>query len=155
MQIINIKKDPSHIKQVAEWQYKEWAYLCPGAGMEKFVERIESSLSEDLIPSTFLAIEGHQLMGAAEIVAHDMDTHLNLGPWLASVYVAPEYRCKGVGRSLVKHVMQKAKEHNVETLYLFTPNNEAFYQNLGWNTLFKDEYYGQVVTLMQIELSAI
>jgi hypothetical protein len=36
----------------------------------------------------------------------------------------------------------------LETLYLFTPDRESFYQNLGWQVLSKEEYRGAWVTVM-------
>lgn len=106
---------------------------------------------DDLIPSTFIAKENN-LMGSASIIEQDMDTRPELTPWLASVFVAPEYRNNGVGSSLVKHIMQTAKQAGIEKLYLFTPDRETFYEKLGWQVLSREIYRGHSVTVMYIKL---
>jgi N-acetylglutamate synthase-like GNAT family acetyltransferase len=114
---------------------------------------MQSYLSADFIPTTFIA-KDQVLLGSAAIIANDMDTEMGLSPWLASVYVAPEYRNRGVGSSLVKHVGLKAQEAGIETLYLFS-DRVSFYQKLGWQLLSQQVYYGHAVTVMYIELNKL
>jgi N-acetylglutamate synthase-like GNAT family acetyltransferase len=82
-----------------------------------------------------------------------MDTKLELSPWLASVFVAPEYRQKGIGTKLVLHVMGKAKDEGISTLYLFTSNKGKFYKDLGWSTFGEELYRGEEVAIMKLFLS--
>ena len=42
-----------------------------------------------------------------------MDTRKELSPWLASVFVAPEFRKWGIGSKLVLHVMEQAREDSL------------------------------------------
>jgi hypothetical protein len=49
-------------------------------------------------------IEG-ALFGSAMLIAHDMDTRMELSPWLAGVFVAPKRRGCGVGAALVRRVI--------------------------------------------------
>jgi N-acetylglutamate synthase-like GNAT family acetyltransferase len=81
-----------------------------------------------------------------------MDTKPELSPWLASVYVLPEHRQKFIGSNLVLHIMNQAKKAGIETLYLFTPDKEHFYQNLGWQTVSEEIYRGHLVKVMQVNL---
>ncbi len=55
-QILDIKYEPHHIPQFAEWHHNEWSYLNPGGSIEKHIEKIHSYLGAGLIPSTFIAI---------------------------------------------------------------------------------------------------
>ena len=71
------------------------------------------------------------MVGSASLIAQDMDTRPELSPWLASVYVAAEHRRQGIGSALVRRVAQEAAALGVETLYLFTPDQEHFYARLG------------------------
>jgi predicted N-acetyltransferase YhbS len=82
-----------------------------------------------------------------------MDTHPEWMPWLASVYVAPEFRHQGVGSRLVNSVSEAARKAGMEALYLFTPDRVAFYQRLGWQVLHGEAYRGRWVTVMRIQLS--
>ncbi len=114
---------------------------------------MQSFLNDDLIPSTFIAIE-KDLLGSAAIVAHDMDTKKELSPWLASVFVSSENRSRGIGTQLVLFVMNQAREAGIKTLYLFTPDKEHFYKRLGWHTISKELYRDHMVTVMQVNLNS-
>jgi N-acetylglutamate synthase-like GNAT family acetyltransferase len=150
--ITDLKTEPRHISQLAGWHHHEWSSLNPGQTVDQRIESMSSYLSDDLVPSTFIA-EGTHLMGSAAIIENDMDTRPELMPWLASVFVAKEYRNRGVGSQLVKHVMEEARKGGIEKLYLFTPDRVAFYQRLGWRVLSNEEYRGHWVTVMSVKLS--
>ena len=152
MKIIDLKEDPEALHTLGEWHHKEWSYLNPNTSVQVRIEKMKSHLGEGLIPSTFIA-KDDVLIGSAAIVAHDMDAKPQLTPWLASVFVAPEHRGKGVGSELVRYVMRKAQEAGIGTLYLFTPDREGFYKNLGWQVLSKETYRGHLVTIMQVRLN--
>lgn len=83
-----------------------------------------------------------------------MDTHKDLSPWLASVYVAPEYRQQGIGKKLVQAITDLAKTNNIKTLHLYTPSEENWYQSFGWQTTQKETYHQEPITLMQIPLNS-
>ena len=57
-----------------------------------------------------------ELFGSAAIIEHDMDTRMELSPWLASVFVAPEFRKRGIGSKLVTHVMEQAKNNKIKNI---------------------------------------
>jgi N-acetylglutamate synthase-like GNAT family acetyltransferase len=99
-----------------------------------------------------VALSGGIVMGSSSLVACDMDSHRDLSPWLSSLYVIPIYRSRGVGSALVHRVIKEAEALGVETLYLFTPNWEAFYIRLGWSTVERTEYRGFEVAIMVFEI---
>jgi N-acetylglutamate synthase-like GNAT family acetyltransferase len=150
--ITDLKTEPHHISVLADWHHKEWSSLNPGQTVDQRIESMQSYLSDDLIPSTFVA-RGDQLMGSAAIIESDMDTKPELTPWLASVFVAKEFRNQGIGSHLVEHVMEEARKAGVRDLYLFTPDRVAFYERLGWRVVDHEEYRGHWVTVMSIKLS--
>lgn len=152
MKIINLKYEAQYIPVLAGWHHREWSYLNPEGTIEKRIESMRSSLNDDFIPSTFIAKE-NDLLGSAAIVAHDMDTKQEFSPWLASVFVSPENRRRGIGSKLVIHIMNRAKDEDIKALFLFTPDKEPFYKNLGWHTISKEIYRGHMVTVMQINLN--
>jgi N-acetylglutamate synthase-like GNAT family acetyltransferase len=151
MKIIDLKFEPHHIPVLAGWHHGEWSYLNPNWPVEQREKDMRLHLTDNLVPSTFVALE-ERLLGSAAIVEQDMDTKPDLSPWLASVFVSPENRGKGVGSGLVMLIMEKAKEAGIPVLYLFTPDKEGFYQKLGWQTISKEIFRGHLVTVMQVNL---
>lgn len=151
MNIVNLKNVPHHLETLARWHQKEWSYLRPNKTLTERIDRMKSHLMAEFIPTTFVATN-HELLGSAAIIKHDMYTRKELTPWLASVYVAPEFRRQGIGSALVFHIMEQARENKIERLYLFTPDREAFYTRLGWKTFEKTSYLGYAITIMCVDL---
>ncbi|MCQ8105284.1 GNAT family N-acetyltransferase [Methylomonas sp. SURF-2] len=152
MHIINLAAEPEHIPTLAAWHHLEWAHLNPGGTLEKRMAQMQRYLADGLPPSTFVCKYGGQLAGSAALVECDMDTHPELTPWLASVFVAPAFRRRGLGGELVKHAMRQAELAGIRSLYLFTPDRAAFYRKLGWQTVSEEDYRACAVTVMRAEL---
>lgn len=143
---------PEFIPVLARWHHGEWSALNPGDTVEKRIARLQRHLGRSQVPTTFVALSEGELVGSASLVEHDMDTRMEFFPWLASVYVTPEFRNRGVGSSLVQRVVEEAKVLGFRTLYLFTPDRESFYVRLGWSLLEHTKYRGCLVTLMELSL---
>jgi GNAT superfamily N-acetyltransferase len=154
MKITTLKEHPEYIPTLAKWHYDQWAYLNPGGTLEGRIRFLAAQMDSDNIPKTFVAIAGDTLLGSASLVPHDMETRMELTPWLASVYVATEQRKQGIGSALVRHVVQEAGRRGYQTLYLFTPDQQALYAGLGWTTLEVDEYRGHEVDIMTIDTAS-
>lgn len=151
MEIVNLKQCAEYLPRLARWHQSEWACLNPGQSLEDRIEKMQAYLNEDFIPSTFAALDD-DVLGSAAIIECDMETRKALSPWLASVYVAPEHRNKGVGSDLVKYVMRKACDQGYKKLYLYTPDQRDFYQRLGWQVLETLKYQDTDVTIMSVSL---
>lgn len=143
---------PERLVQLAEWHHNEWGYLNPGKSVQERIEKMRVHLQDDAVPATYVALSGDTLLGSAALVHSDMDSNPQLGPWLASVFVAPAFRRQGVGAALVEHVVAQAKDSGISVLYLFTPNQAQFYQGLGWQIFSCEIYRGTQVTVMEYNL---
>jgi len=137
---------------IARWHHEEWGYFNPGDSVEKRIAFLQTHLGRNQIPTTFVSLSRGILLGSASLVAHDMDTRMDLSPWLASIYVTPEQRSRGVGTALIQRVLEEAVELGGETLYLFTPGREGFYASLGWSVVERTEYRGQQVIIMALHI---
>ena len=143
---------PQHLHQVACWIFEEWGYLIEGLTIEKVEARLQTHLHPDTIPLTLVASQNQHPVGTASLVFEDMSSRPDLSPWLASVYVFPEYRKQGIGSALVSAVEEIGKKLNVRKLYLFTPDQQRFYARLGWLAYEQTEYRGRLVVVMNKSL---
>ena len=153
IEIVDLKNNADYLPTLALWHQGEWSALNPGETIEQRILRMQIHLNDRFIPSTFVAIN-KTILGSAAIVTNDMETRLDLSPWLASVFVASEHRHNGIGRKLILHVMDLAKKEGINILYLFTTDKEAYYQKLGWNFHSTVQYHGHEVTIMQVTLNS-
>lgn len=151
MKIIDLRHAPQHIPTIARWHFDEWGYLNPGKTLAYRIERMQRYIADNPIPSMLIAIDGEDVLGTAALVAADMDSHPELTPWLASVYIREDQRGLGLGKALVKALMDFAGQQQLPRLYLFTPDQEGFYAKLGWKTRVRETYRDTPVTIMQLD----
>lgn len=152
MNIAYLAEHREVIPTLAHWFYEEWAYLHPERTYSDVERLITERAQMDKIPVALVAIEGEELLGTVCLKVHDMDTRLDLTPWLAGLYVSAQRRRQGIGAALVSAIEEKACELNVSRLYLYTPASESFYSKLGWIVKERIKYHGYPVTLMQKEI---
>lgn len=136
---------------LVRWFYEEWDYFYHDQTLEDIERLIGERTNKNKIPVAMVAYIGKELVGTVCIKENDMDTRLDLTPWLAGLYVSVSRRKQGIGSKLVLAIEKKAKELGVKKLYLYTPESESFYSKLGWHIKEKTKYHGYPVTIMQKE----
>ena len=154
MQIEFLADYPEYISELARLHFEEWSYLYPGESLEGRTARLRSSCGRNAIPSVVVALEDGELLGSAMLVAYDMDTRMELSPWLAGVFVAPDQRRHGIGAALVRRAVGDATTLGVRRLYLYTPSTELFYSRLGWSLVERTRYRGTDVVVLSYECAA-
>ncbi len=140
------------ISTLARWFYEEWAYLHPERTLVDVERLIAERTNRTKVPVALVAMKGNELLGTVCLKTHDMETRLDLTPWLAGLYVAKPWRRRGIGTALVKAIEKKAHELAVGKLYLYTPESQDFYSRLGWHVREQTEYHGCTVTVMEKEI---
>jgi GNAT superfamily N-acetyltransferase len=152
MKVTHLAEHPDTIPTLAAWVYNQWGHwMSAGITLETLAREFEKRTIPGCIPETFVAVEENTPLGTASLVIHDLAERRDLSPWLAAVYVGPEFRNRGVGSALVQAVMDEAQTLGVERLYLFTPDKMSFYGRLGWQALEQREHHGIDVTVMVYE----
>lgn len=149
--IANLADHPGLLPVLAQWHHGQFHYLDPQSSPEKHVAMLRDTLTPGDIATTFVALEDDTLLGSASLIHRDMHTRMDLTPWLAAVFVAPEFRQRGIGSALVRRIVAEAKQLGVKRLYLYTPDKEGFYSRLGWSVLEKTVYRGHRVVVMWID----
>ena len=150
MKIEYLSNDSRTIQQVAGWLYGEWGHLSRGNTLTTAIRRISERAQRRTIPVTLVARENGAPVGTASLIAHDMRTRMDLTPWLASVYVLPSHRGRGIGAALCRRAAREAHGLGFSRIYLFTHDKAGFYQILGWKEIQRTEYRKQKVTLMAL-----
>lgn len=147
-----LRADDPNAEIVAGWTFESWGHLHPGLTLEQAIERMKAECGPGGVPSIFVAMQGETPVGTASLTADDMSIRRELSPWLASVFVVPECRGQGIASALVRRVEAEAVAHGFERFYLYTPDQQALYRRLGWQTLESLEYRGETVTVMSRQL---
>ena len=149
IEIVTLSERPEFIPVVAQWNWAEWRELLPCDSCAVFADDLRAHTRRDAIPITFLALEDGEPIATASLIADDLPTRPELTPWLASLFVVPEKRGRGLGERMVRHAVAAARGFGIGTLYLYTPGQEAFYRRLGWVFLEATEFRGHAITIMR------
>jgi GNAT superfamily N-acetyltransferase len=137
------------VATIARWHHAQWSALYPGLTLEARAELIRRRATRSGIPTAVVGLVGNELSGSASLVESDMDIHPEISPWLASVYVHPQYRNRGIASALVGEIERIAAAEGVGTLWLWTPDRERLYARLGWTTVASEPYRGVEATIMR------
>jgi GNAT superfamily N-acetyltransferase len=80
------------------------------------------------VPQGVVLLEDGAPAGTASLDHADLDTRPDLTPWLANVFVAPEFRGRGHARRLVRYIEAASRTGGgTEVLYLHTEDAMALY----------------------------
>lgn len=154
MRLEYLEDHKNFIPIIADWFYEEWKHLNPARTREDVIDTIEMQLSKSVLPTIFIGLDNtNQLMGTVTLRVFEMENYEHLSPWLSSLYVPTGKRHKGIGSLLVKELIIKAKELNINSLYLFTEKHEDWYNQMGWSILEKVIHRGYQITIMENKLT--
>ncbi|GAB3730640.1 GNAT family N-acetyltransferase [Silanimonas algicola] len=140
-----------HLPTLAAWHHAEWGALYAGwSEDDAFAELQAHAACEVVLPSTWVALgEDGAPLGSVSLLVEDAPDLAALGgPWLASLYVGPVFRGRGLGEALVHHAVRRAFAAGIPRLRLFTPHHRAFYERLGWSFEAGARVGGQAVDVL-------
>lgn len=148
--VIGPLADAREAAVVAAWIWEEWARHEPGATRQASDAVVFEALAGAPLPHFLVARVDGAPVGCASIVAADLPTRPDLGPWLANVYVLPAWRGRGVGAALVRRAMAHGLAVT-DRLHLYTFGTTALYERLGWRTCGTGEYAGRPISIMHCD----
>ncbi|MBN1937063.1 MAG: dihydroorotate dehydrogenase electron transfer subunit [Anaerolineae bacterium] len=154
VEVVHLSARLDAIPLIARWRFEQWGDQILGSSLQAFLDHTRISAQAHGLPQTWISLDGNRVTGAASLSATDMHTRLELSPWLVGVYVDAFDRGRGIGAALVRHVVEQAREMGIETLWLFTPDQERFYQRMGWQAVERTRYRDEDVVIMKIDLRA-
>ena len=143
---------PEHAPMLAQWHFAQWQHFVEGDSGERRLRLLRERANHCAVPTVLIAVDGSQLLGSATLAEFDMETRRDLTPWMADVFVAPEFRRCGIASALVHRIVGEAADLGVAKLYLWTTGamREALYAGLGWSVLERPMYQGVERALMSI-----
>jgi len=156
MEIRYLADCPERTPTLAQWHFEQWKHIVDGDSPERRQRLLLARANHRAVPTVFVAVDGDLLLGSATLAEHDMETRPNLTPWMVDVFVAPEFRRRGIASVLVRRVVREAAELAVAELYLFTTGEmrEKLYADLGWKVVERPLYLGVERVVMSIVPSA-
>lgn len=147
--IQSIAAHPGVVDTLAAWHHREWGELMAQWSLADARAELAECVEADGFPATLVAFDGsRQLAGSVSLVASDAPEFAEYSPWLASLYVAPPFRGRGLGTQLIEALIAHARRLGFKRLYLFTPGSPEIYRRSGWREIGTRRLGDHEVTLM-------
>ncbi|MER1957010.1 MAG: GNAT family N-acetyltransferase [Solibacillus sp.] len=132
MEITTLVKKPSYSKDVAHMIYEEFVVGTTSKMTFADVETFFQHTQFDSFPITFIAIVNETCVGTVSVFQNDYKERPHYTPWLASLYVKPEYREQKIGAQLMTYLLAYVKVLGISEIYLKTENASDYYTKRGW-----------------------
>ncbi len=151
IEIVPLLDRGEFISVVAQWQRDEWNEPQARPPLAEFEECLRIEMGHDSAPIAYVALASGAPAGTVSLIFDGSLKGPKHEPWLASLYVEPAFRGRGIGRSLVHHAVAAAGAFGFDTTHLYSPNHEAFYRRLGWEFSETVVFRGRTVARMRHE----
>jgi predicted GNAT family acetyltransferase len=129
--IVSLSDRPEFSMLVARWGWEAWGRKS-GRSFDTDLARTKALAAEAGFEKTFVLLESGAPVAMASLVREDLEDRPDLTPWLAGVYVEPEFRGRGYAVMVVREVETAAAAESVKTLWLYTRTAQGLYRKLGW-----------------------
>lgn len=144
IQILDLADHPEHAETVFGWYLEQWGDVYDAEALRFTHEELAAAGP----PVVLVALEDGRPIGTVSIDPDDVPERRDLAPWLASLYVEPSHRHRGIARSLVDAVLRRARAEGFDALHLMTFDLEDWYLGLGWRSVEPARYHGRDVVFM-------
>ncbi|HZG78941.1 MAG TPA: GNAT family N-acetyltransferase [Paenibacillus sp.] len=129
MLIYALKDRPDNFDDAVQFFWKHW-------GSERNYSfyrdcMLHSLQADSALPRFYIATENESIIGSYALLRNDLISRQDLFPWLACLYVVPEYRGRRIGATLLEHGLREAWNAGHERLYLCT-DLDGYYEKYGW-----------------------
>ena len=139
------------IRVCAEWRHR--AFLAEdGFSIVDAQHQLEELVSRQGFEAAFVAEAGGVPAGTCLFVEEEIDPRHDVSPWLAGLYVAPEFRNRSIGCQLVEAVEAHAREAGCTRIYLYASDAEAYYAAIRWQVVERFDWDGDPFVLMRRDL---
>lgn len=155
MGVAFLSEHPPWVDMLAAWHHAEWGHLYDDWTLASARAELATHARGGAFPTTLVWHDDGDLRGSVSLVEEDAPALRERGgPWLASLFVTPAARGRGLGAALVRAAVAQAARTGQARLCLFTPEHADFYRRLGWRSYDRAVLRGTPVELMAIDPSA-
>lgn len=152
MEIRFLNSHPEYAMELARLQVSEWAHLYADWNEASALAEFAAQHTDGTLPTTLIACAGDKLLGSVSLIHDDLPGWEALNPWLASFFVLPAQRRRGIGGTLLRAAEGLLVAAGITTVYLFTEQRQAWFGARGWLHHADAVVAGYPATIMRREL---
>lgn len=133
--VSDLRQQPAFFDAVADRIWRAW-WKDRGFPIDYIAGRLQENMNAAPIPFALVAHEGETFLGTASVITSDLEDLPQYTPWVAAVWVEPEFRQQQIGRTLVGRAADDAFALGTERVYLCAPKiRRNFYLRQGWEPI--------------------
>ncbi|MCB8821156.1 GNAT family N-acetyltransferase [Microvirga rosea] len=137
VQISDLRARPGFAATVADRIWRAF-WQEDGHPLSLLTDLVGQSLGADPIPTAFVAHDDERFVGTVSLILCDEESRPEYSPWIAALWVEPEFREQGIGERLVTRAFYRAGELGIHRVYLLSgERRRSFYEKRGW-TIFEE-----------------
>jgi len=149
--IVDMPANSEFARTGAQWAFDDWKETDPNDDVQWYLDVYSESEIDPLsLPISLAAIGGNdELVGVACVVGDDeLPDAREPGPWVAAVFVNPEFRGIEIGKQLVTEAVRRARELGHSDVYLYTRDVAHWYETFGWERVRETHIHHNAITVM-------
>jgi len=140
---------PQYVAELAAAHGREWQHLYSNWNAETALSAFRRELPGDAIPITLVLHDASEgLIGSVSLVRDDLPGREDLNPWLASLYVMPQFRGRGHGSRLVEEALRLFQSLGYDRVHLFTETAMPWFARFGFVVVDRALANNNPVTIM-------
>jgi GNAT superfamily N-acetyltransferase len=109
IELKQLSECPEHLLAVGTWIYEEW-WKRRNNSFEAVLRWLRTHTEKDTVPFTVVALVGGNPVGSCCVIENDCVHRPQYAPWVAAVYVKPEFRRRGVASKLLQEAARMRRE---------------------------------------------
>ena len=154
MQIAELNQHPGYAGQTAQLLHTEWTALPAWSHQPAILERIKQRNQAPTKEFTLIATpDGETVAATCSVIRYELDDIAAREYWIGEVVTDKRFRGQGVANALIQKAIARAKQQQIGELWLYTPDQQAYYQRSGWQAVEQRQISGEEVTVMVLYLA--
>jgi GNAT superfamily N-acetyltransferase len=138
--------------ELASLHAAEWGHLYKSWDGAAAQSEFRTHKTDGSLPATLVLRQDGRMTGVVSLIHGDCEARTDLDPWLASLYVVPEFRGRGYAHDLIDAAIRHASAAGVKALHVFTESAEELFQRHGFTEVERTTMHGQPIVILKREL---
>ncbi|MDH2065817.1 GNAT family N-acetyltransferase [Pantoea sp. GD03673] len=154
MHIADLNQHPGYASQTAQLLHTEWSHLPAWSHQPTILNRLTQRNKPASAEFTLIASpDGETVVATCSVIRYELDDIAAREYWLGEVVTDKKFRGQGVANALIQQAIRQAKQQQINALWLYTPDKQAYYQRAGWQAAEQRHIAGEDVTVMVLHLA--
>jgi len=154
MLIAELNQHPRYAEQTAQLLHTEWSHFPAWSHPPAIVARLKQRNQKPSAEFTLIATpDGETVIATCSVIRYELDDIAAREYWIGEVVTDKRFRGQGVAKALIQQAIATAIKQQISELWLYTPDQQGYYQRSGWQAVEQRQIAGEEVTVMKLPLA--